>query len=101
MGDFVKVAQKSDIPQDGGKCVELEDRQIAIFQVDGEYYAIDNICPHQGGPLDEGDLDDTTVTCPWHGWEYNVTNGENLDDPDVKQDTYAVKVDGDDILVEV
>ena len=41
------------------------------------------------------------MTCPWHGWEYNVTNGENLDDPDVKQDTYPVKVDGDDILVEV
>lgn len=101
MGDFIKVAHKSDIPDGGGKCVEVKDKQIAIFQVEGKYYAIDNICPHQGGPLDEGDLDGTTVTCPWHGWEYNVTTGENLDDPDVKQDTYAVKFDGDDILVEV
>ena len=55
----------------------------------------------QGGPLDEGEIDGTTVTCPWHGWEYNVTTGENLDDPDTKQETYAVKVEGDDIFVEV
>lgn len=101
MGNFVKVASTTDIPAGQGSCVEVEGKRIAIFNVDGTYYALDDVCPHQGGPLGEGELEGTTVTCPWHGWEYNVTTGENLDDPDTRQDQFTVKVDGDDILVEV
>ena len=101
MGNFVKVASTSDIPPGQGTCVEVEGKRIAIFNVEGTYYAFDDVCPHQGGPLGEGELDGTTVTCPWHGWEYDVTTGVNRDDPDVKQEQFAVRVDGDDILVEV
>jgi hypothetical protein len=57
-------------------------------------------CRHRGGPLGEGDLMGTTMVCPWHGWEYDVTNGQSVDDPSVKVAWFAVRVDGDDILIE-
>jgi NAD(P)H-dependent nitrite reductase small subunit len=101
MANFVKVAQTSEIPSGQGKCVEVDGKRIAIFNVDGSYYAIDDVCPHQGGPLSEGELGGTVVTCPWHGWEYDVSTGVNSDDPEVKQEQFEVKVDGDDILVAV
>lgn len=101
MGNLVKVARTGEIPVGQGKCVEVEGKRIAIFNVDGTYYALDDICPHQGGPLGEGELNGTVVTCPWHGWEFDVTTGVNRDDSDIQQQQFAVKVDGDDILVEV
>jgi len=101
MANFVKVAQTSEIPSGQGKCVEVDGKRIAIFNVDGSYYAIDDVCPHQGGPLGEGELNGKVVTCPWHGWEYDVSTGVNSDDPEVKQEQFEVKVDGDDILVAV
>ena len=96
---FVPVARASEIPVGQGKCVEVEGRRIAIFNVDGSYYAIDDVCQHQGGPLGEGELSGKIVTCPWHGWEYDVTNGINTFDTDLKQEQFQVKVDGNDILV--
>ena len=99
MANFVKVAQTNEIPAGQGKCVEVEGKRIAIFNVDGTYYAIDDVCPHQGGPLGEGELNGTIVTCPWHGWEYDVTSGINTFDTELKQEQFQVKVDGNDILV--
>ena len=101
MANFVKVAQTSEIPAGQGKCVEVEGKRIAIFNVDDTYYAIDDVCPHQGGPLSEGELGGTVVTCPWHGWEYDITTGVNRDDSDVVQEKFEVMVDGNDILVAV
>lgn len=101
MANFVKVAQTSEIPSGQGKCVEVDGKRIAIFNVDGLYYAIDDVCPHQGGPLSEGELGGTVVTCPWHGWEYDITTGVNRDDSDVVQEKFKVMVDGSDILVAV
>jgi nitrite reductase (NADH) small subunit/3-phenylpropionate/trans-cinnamate dioxygenase ferredoxin subunit len=101
MAKFVKVAQTDEIPAGQGKCVEVEGKRIAIFNMDGTYYAIDDVCPHQGGPLGEGELNGKIVTCPWHGWEYDVTTGVNTDDPDVQQEQFEVLVDGTDIMVAV
>jgi NAD(P)H-dependent nitrite reductase small subunit len=101
MANFVKVAQASEIPAGQGKCIEVEGKRIAIFNVDGTYHAIDDVCPHQGGPLSEGEISGTVVTCPWHGWEFDITTGVNRDDSDTAQQQFAVKVDGDDILVEL
>jgi nitrite reductase (NADH) small subunit len=100
MANFVKVAQRGDIPDGSGKTVELGDRKVALFNSGGKFYAIDNTCRHRGGPLGEGDVYGTTVTCPWHGWEYDFTTGCNVDDSSVKVACFAVRVDGDDILVE-
>lgn len=101
MVKYVRVASTEDIPEGEGRCFEVNDQQIAIFNVDGTFYAMDNVCPHQGGPLGEGELDGQVVTCPWHAWDFDVTTGENSEDPDEKQDVFSVKVDDGHILVEV
>jgi nitrite reductase (NADH) small subunit/3-phenylpropionate/trans-cinnamate dioxygenase ferredoxin subunit len=101
MGKFVKVANKNDITEGKGKALQLEGLNIALFQISGNFYAIDNTCKHRGGPLGEGELDGNQVTCPWHGWEYDVTTGECKTTPGVTQAKYNVKVEGDDILIEV
>jgi NAD(P)H-dependent nitrite reductase small subunit len=100
VASFIKVATVADIPKDSGKTVEAAGRQIALFNAGGKFFAIDNTCKHRGGPLGEGELDGTTVACPWHGWEYDITTGANLDDPSIKLGCYPVKVEGDDILIE-
>ena len=101
MADFVKVASTQEIPEGEGRCFEVNDQQVAVFYVDGNFHAMDNVCPHQGGPLGEGELDGNLVTCPWHAWDFDVTTGENSEDPDEKQTIFEVKVEGADILVAV
>lgn len=101
MANFVRVAQVGDVPPGTGKCIEANGKQIAVFNVGGTFHAIDNTCLHRGGPLGEGELDGTTVTCPWHGWEYDVTSGKNIMDETVCVDRFEVKVEGDAVLVAV
>ena len=96
-----KVAKTSDIPPGTGKVIEVSGKPLAIFNCEGNFYAIDNTCKHRGGPLGEGSLSGSTVTCPWHGWEYDVTSGECQMDPSIKVQKFDVKVEGDDILVSV
>lgn len=100
MAQPVKVAKKSEIPADTGKCVEISGKEIAVFKVEDKIYAINHVCPHQGGPLAEGGLEGKVVTCPWHGWSFDVTTGECTFNPAIKQETYPVREEGDDILVE-
>jgi 3-phenylpropionate/trans-cinnamate dioxygenase ferredoxin component len=101
VASFLKVATRAEIPEGTGKVVEAGGRQIALFNAEGKFYAIENTCKHRGGPLGEGELYGTEVTCPWHGWSYDITTGANLDDPNIKVGCFAVKVEGDDVLVEV
>lgn len=101
MGEFVKVAKKSEIPADTGKQVEVKGKEIALFKVGDKVTAISHVCPHQGGPLAEGGLDGTIVTCPWHGWSFDVVSGACTFNPAIQQETYKVKEEGEDILVEV
>ena len=100
MATFIKVAKVADVADGTAKLIEAGGKQIALFNVGGKFYAIDNTCKHRGGPLAEGEIDGTTVICPWHGWEYDITTGTNLDDSSVKLGCYAVKTEADDILVE-
>ena len=101
MAEFVRVANPSDIPAGQGRMFEVGGRQVAVFNVDGQFYAIDNVCEHQGGPLAEGELDGCIVTCPWHGWTYDVTSGASPDDPDTRVQHFEIKVQGGDVLVSV
>ncbi len=90
MTEFV-VAKVDEIPSGAGKVVFAGDRAIALFNVNGTFYAIDNTCPHRGGPLGEGELDGATVTCPLHGWQYDVTSGSGTFGPAVSK--YDIKID--------
>ena len=101
MGNFVKVGRVGDIAEGTGKPVDVEGKLIALFNVGGKFYAISNTCLHRGGPLGEGDLDGNIVTCPWHGWFYDVTTGHYMEDETKCLATYAVKIEADEIFVEV
>jgi len=101
MANFVRVASTSEIPKGEGRTFEVDGKRIAVFNSNGTFHAIDDTCKHQGGPLGEGELDGTTVTCPWHGWTYDITSGVSPDDPDCAVDRYDVRVENDSILVGV
>jgi nitrite reductase/ring-hydroxylating ferredoxin subunit len=97
----VKVAKKSELGPGQIKKVVVNGKEIALYNLDGSFYATTTICPHQGGPLDEGELDGETVICPWHGWMFKVTDGSAIMNPKVRIKTYPVKLVGDDIYVTV
>ena len=99
MADFVTVAKVNDIKEGEGKVVEANGKEIALFNVDGKIHAIDNTCKHRGGPLGEGICEGEVVTCPWHGWKYNVTTGVSPENQQVKVDKYEVRVEGEEIKV--
>ena len=101
MANFVKVCKTGDVNEGCGKSIEINGKNVAVFKVAGNFYALNDTCGHRGGPLGEGELDGTTVVCPWHGWRYNVTTGENELVPDLPTNKYEVKVEGDDILVDI
>ena len=101
MAGFVKLATVGELPPGASKEVEHDGRIVALFNVGGEVSAIDGICPHQGGPLADGPLEGTTVTCPWHGWQFDVRTGKTPLGGRVRQPVYEVKVEGQDVLVAV
>ncbi len=102
MSSFTRVAAVSEIPAGQAKLVEIGGRQIALFNVEGAFYAIDNVCTHAGGPLAEGFLDADKVECPWHGAQFDIKTGAALNPPAVEGVTaYKVRVNGSDIEVEL
>jgi nitrite reductase (NADH) small subunit len=98
---FVKVGSASRLPPGSAMEADVGENTYAICNVDGVLYALDGICPHAGGPLGHGGLHGHTIVCPWHAWEYDCRTGINDFDPDVRVATFAVKIEGDDILVDV
>src|SRR3954452_8029353 len=101
MPGFVKMATLGELPPGGAKEVEHEGRIYALFNIDGTIHAIDGICPHQGGPLADGAIEGTTVSCPWHGWQFDVCTGKTPLGPKIKQAVYEVKIEGQDVMVAV
>ena len=97
--EFVEVGKKEDVPEGQGKIVQVNGKDIALFNVGGEFYAVDNTCVHQGGPLGEGSLEGDIVTCPWHAWKYNVKTGVSPVNPMAKVTVYEVKVEEDKIKI--
>jgi nitrite reductase/ring-hydroxylating ferredoxin subunit len=101
MGGMVKVAEVTDLSTGEGKVVNASGKEIALFNVDGTFYAIGNTCVHRGGPLGEGELEGDVVTCNWHGWKYDVTSGVSPVNPAAKVPSYRVEVQGNDIFIEL
>ncbi len=100
MGQLHKVGETSDVPPGSAIAVEIKGQRLALFNIDGKFYAIDATCPHSGGPLSEGDVDETAVTCPWHGASFNLADGSVLSPPaDEDVASYRVPVDGSEIMV--
>ena len=102
MATFITVARTDELPPGQGKLVEVNQKRIALFSVDGCYYALDDMCPHRGGPLSEGELEGATVVCPWHGAIFDLATG-NVTRPPVaaRVATYDVRRDGEAIAIAV
>jgi nitrite reductase/ring-hydroxylating ferredoxin subunit len=99
MSDYVPAIKVADCPPNQGIEVVVAGRMVAIFNVDGDFFALDGVCPHQGGPLGKGQICEHIVTCPWHGWQFDVRNGHNQITPTIVQPRLPIKVDGEDVLV--
>ena len=99
MSDFIKVTVLSEIPKGEGKLVEVDGREIALYQHEGKVYAIDNICPHAGGPMAEGACNGELAMCPWHGWEFNIKTGICDFNDQIRLECFEVKIEGEDVYV--
>jgi len=102
MGEFVKVCKTSEVDDQCGKCIEIQGRTLALFNLGGEFYAIDDLCSHEEGPLSEGFVEGEEVECPWHAARFNIKTGEATCPPAYEGvQSYKVRVSGDDVEVEV
>lgn len=100
MSEFVKVAPRAEVPPGGKKLAEVDGRAIALFNVDGAFYAIDDVCTHDGGPLAEGELSGAEIRCPRHGARFDVRTGKALCFPAFTPvTTHRVEVRGEDVYV--
>lgn len=99
MKDRVEVATLSQLREQSTAQVEVDGREIALFFIEGVVHAVDNTCIHRGGPLCEGRIDGTVVTCPWHGWRFDLETGRCLDVPKAGVERFEVKVEGGKVFL--
>ena len=98
---YTTVAQVGDIQEGHGKAFPVGKRMVAVFLHQGEYYAIDDFCPHQGASLAEGYITDCTIACPWHHWRFSLDDGTWVDNPKLGVDKFPVRVFNQQIQVQV
>jgi nitrite reductase (NADH) small subunit/3-phenylpropionate/trans-cinnamate dioxygenase ferredoxin subunit len=101
MSDFLTVCRAGEIPEGEGRAVEVGGKLVAVFKVDGQFHAIDDVCPHMGASLSEGYVERGIVTCPWHAWRFRLSDGAWADNPRLKIGCYAVRVLNDEVQVQV
>lgn len=99
--EYLPVAEAAEVPKDGVKVITVAGTPIALLNVGGEIFALEHSCPHQGGPIGEGEVCGMTITCPWHDWKFDIRTGANDRDPTILAKTYAVRVVEGMVLVEV
>ena len=99
MPDFIEVARASELPVGRARAVTVGDRTVALYHTARGFFATDNVCPHRGGPLAEGDLIGNEITCPWHLWSFDVATGLCPGNPEIAVTTHEVRTDGERILV--
>jgi nitrite reductase (NADH) small subunit len=102
MPTFVKLTTESELPPaDEAKEFTCGAKTICVANVHGIYSAMDNICPHRGGPLGQGMVEGGKVVCPWHGWAWDVKTGVAEQNSNMKVAVYPLKIENDDVLVEI
>ncbi len=98
---FVRTIKLAELPAGTVREVYVEGKAVAMANVGGKVYAINNTCLHRGGPLGQGILEGKVVTCPWHGWQFDVTTGQVVENAKAGVDCYKTEVRGEDVFVEV
>jgi nitrite reductase (NADH) small subunit len=101
MAHWTHVARSTDCPPGTAAELVAAGRVIALYNVDGTFYALDGVCPHQGGPLGKGIVQGCIVTCPWHGWQFDVRSGQHQLNSRIVQPRFEVRVEGEWILVDL
>ena len=101
MSNFITVAKTQELKPGFIRSFQVKGKSIALYNCNGKFYATSNICQHEGGFLDEGELTGNVIMCPLHGWEYNVENGECLTAPGADLHTYPLQIVGDKIQIAV
>jgi nitrite reductase/ring-hydroxylating ferredoxin subunit len=101
MSEFVTVGRVAGFVPGRGRMVVVNGRHLALFRLDDGFFAIDNLCLHQAGPLCDGDIEDGVVTCPWHGWSYEIRSGTLVQDPRVGVSKHNTRIVGDDVQVQL
>jgi nitrite reductase (NADH) small subunit/3-phenylpropionate/trans-cinnamate dioxygenase ferredoxin subunit len=101
MAEFQTVCKVAELPEGEARTVDVAGRLIAIFCSGGQYHAIDDICPHMGASLAGGHVENGVVTCPWHAWRFRLADGAWADYPRMKIGCYRVRVEGDEVQVQV
>jgi len=96
-----KAAQKDELVDGQSKIVNSHGKSVALFKIRGRYYAIANACLHRGGPLGEGQVNGKEVTCPWHGWKFNLEDGSFSVIPTLRVKTYKVEQNGEGVFIEI
>ena len=98
---FTRAAQVSEIPAGSIREIHIAGKAVALANVEGKFYAMSSVCLHRGGPLGQGELHGTVVTCPWHGWDYDVTSGKVVQNPSAEVPCYLTEVRGEEVFVDV
>jgi nitrite reductase (NADH) small subunit len=101
MSQRYPVTALASLATGSGQAFTIAGRRIALFNVGGQIHAMDDMCPHAGAPLSDGRLNGCVVTCPWHGWDFDVTNGRMPGQAEDCQKVYPVHINGDQVEVEV
>ncbi len=102
MPQLVKIAARADLPEEGdAKEFTVGGKVICVANVGGLYSALDNVCSHRGGPLGQGVVIGDKLICPWHGWQYDVSTGVPLENPSLPVQVYPLKIEGEDVFVEI
>jgi nitrite reductase (NADH) small subunit len=102
MPTFTKLATESELPPtDEAKEFPCGDKSICVANISGNYSAMDNVCPHRGGPLGQGMIEGSKVVCPWHGWAWDTKTGTTDLNSNMKVAVYPLKIEGSDVLVEI
>jgi NAD(P)H-dependent nitrite reductase small subunit len=101
MAEFQRVCRANEVPEREGLTVEVGDQLVAVFRENGEFFAIDDMCPHMGASLSGGYVEKGTVTCPWHAWRFRLADGAWADNPRIKIGCHAVRIEGDDLQVKL
>jgi nitrite reductase (NADH) small subunit len=99
VGQLVTVAREDEIPPGTARIVRAGERELALYNVDGDFYATQSQCLHLKGPLGDGELDGPVITCPWHGWQYDVRTGENEFDLALQLETFTVVVENGEVKI--
>jgi nitrite reductase (NADH) small subunit/3-phenylpropionate/trans-cinnamate dioxygenase ferredoxin subunit len=101
VGQRIPIGTVNDFPEGEAAVVSVNGKDVAVFRVDGRFYAIDDLCPHMGASLSGGHVEGGVVTCPWHHWRFRLSDGAWADNPRVKTGCYPVHREGDGVWLEV